>query len=219
MAVIDGTGPSNELEYLSGMQNSFCRQLGARLAPNAFYHRGPSGFGLETFGLAAWAADALSCVATNRLFIAGYSRGGSAAVIAADLLRTRGLKVEAIFLFDPVARHMSSDTATIPGNVGSAWIARRRIDDRAMDKYDWSLKLDPAGHNPARNWFGTTAQYAAPNVKMRHTTVLGSHGALGGVGWKHVSEDPGCQSRVAGWMNNALSHHGLGNGLLMSIPP
>jgi hypothetical protein len=33
---------------------------------------------------------------------------------------------------------------------------------------------------------------------------IGSHGALGGVGWKDVAHDADCQFKVADWMNAAF---------------
>ncbi len=59
--------------------------------------------------------------------LAGYSRGGSAAVIAASMLKAAGRTVDFLFLFDPVARHLSGDTSTIPSNVKEACVARRMI--------------------------------------------------------------------------------------------
>ena len=49
--------------------------------------------------------------------LAGYSRGGSAAMMAAQILNKQGLRVDAMLLFDPVARHASESREIVPGNV------------------------------------------------------------------------------------------------------
>jgi hypothetical protein len=88
-----------------------------------------------------------------------------------------------------------------------------------MNKYDYKLIGDLAGHNPVRNWFGTTATSFENNTTRRdEKPFLGSHGALGGVGWKGVLEDGPCQSAVANFFNRALIGEGLTSGL-KSYPP
>jgi pimeloyl-ACP methyl ester carboxylesterase len=209
MAIIDGTGQWSDSKYSESMDQSFCSQLGRGLTPQAKYERGPSGEGYRIRERSARAVEYLEQQRGKRLMLAGYSRGGSAAVIAASLLEVSGLTVEHLFLFDPVARHLSGDSETIPANVKNAWVVRRRIGAPEMNSYDYTLLGDPAGHNPVRNWFGTTATKAAPGVNLSAAEFLGSHGALGGVGWTHVKEDPQCQSDVAKFMNAALSEAGL----------
>ena len=55
-----------------------------------------------------------------------------------------------------------------------------------------------------RVFFGTTAIRYAGSVKQWTSDFRGSHGAIGGVGWKHVIEDAGCQIQVAKFMNAAF---------------
>ncbi len=216
IAVIDGTGEWSNTAYQSAMQWSFCRQLG-RL-PNTHYERGPSGEGYRIRERAVRAADFLEKQSGKKLALAGYSRGASAAVIAAAVLQQRGVALDCLFLFDPVARHLSGDSSTVTGNVRHAWIARRKIGAPEMDKYDFSLLGDPAGHNPVRNWFGTTATKAESGVMVQQETFLGSHGALGGVGWNHVKEDPVCQASVARFMNQGLATAGVSCRLVSRSP-
>jgi dienelactone hydrolase len=220
MAIIDGTGPWSDAVYAKAMKHSFCAQLRSQLGAMGHYERGPSGEGYRIEERASRAVDFLKArhAVGSRLMLAGYSRGGSAAVIAARMLEEAGLQVTSLFLFDPVARHASASSALIPGNVRSAWIARRRIGAKEMDRYDYTLLGDLAGHNPVRNWFGTTADKAAAGVKVSAATFLGSHGALGGVGWKHVREDSLCQSHVAEFMNRGLAACGV-PAALASTPP
>ena len=237
MAIIDGTGEYSDKAYADQMKGSFCDQLKA--LPGASYERGPSGEGYRIRERAERAADYLLKQKGKRLMIAGYSRGGSIAVMTADILKAKSQPVDLLLLFDPVNRHLSGNSSVIPSNVKEAYIARRRINDPRMDKYDYSLsskisqtllaklflvglvargKGDGAGHNPARNWFGTTATQAHPGVKTHSRNFLGSHGALGGVGWNHVVEDPLCQRQVASFMNEALKKHNVGV-TLRSFPP
>lgn len=209
MAIIDGTGPWSDEEYDRSMAHSFCKQLDRLLGPHSRYERGPSGEGYRIRERSARAARFLQQQRGKRLMLDGYSRGGSAAVIAASLLEVAGTSVDAMFLFDPVARHLSGSSESIPGNVGRVWVARRRIGAPEMDRYDYMLFGDPAGHNPVRNWFGTTATTASPGVAVTAGEFLGSHGALGGVGWARVAEDPQCQANVAKFMNEGLARAGV----------
>jgi pimeloyl-ACP methyl ester carboxylesterase len=154
--------------------------------------------------------DRAMAIGAGTIYLAGYSRGGSAAVIAAQMLADKGVPVTGLFLFDPVARHGSASSDVVPANVAAAFTARRAIGAPQMDKYDWALLGDLAGHNPVRNWFGTTAtQFASPSTQRRDTVEVGSHGALGGVGWKGVSEDIPCQEAVARFFNQALREQQL----------
>ncbi|MFO0826509.1 MAG: PAAR domain-containing protein [Phycisphaerales bacterium] len=214
IAIIDGTGPWSKEGYEAAMMNSFCSQL--RSCPIARYERGPSGEGFRVVERAQRAAEFLSLQHEKRLVLAGYSRGGSAAVIAARILEQRGLDVDLLLLFDPVDRG-SGDSSVISSNVANAWIASREADAPEMDRYDCSLPGDPAGHNPVRQWFGATAT-SSEAASTNRRSFLGSHGALGGVGWPHVREDPACQMEVAAFMNGALQSAGITVPLVSYAP-
>lgn len=223
IAIIDGTGPYFNCNYLEEMKGSFCDQLQG-MFPLHHYERGPSVEGTFIKTRAERAAEFLISEKQRdprvKLALAGYSRGGSIAVIAAERIRKAiGAFIDGMFLFDPVDRHNSGDTKFIPMNVQRCFVARRFIDHPDMKKYDYSLSDFGAiqnvigvvfasqflNHNPARNWFGSTAtrcMSSATNFVER--SFLGSHGALGGVGWTHVVEDPDCQRNVANFMNAAL---------------
>jgi hypothetical protein len=127
--------------------------------------------------------------------------------MGAEILEKQGIQVDAMFLFDPVARHASKGGEVVPTNVARLYIARRRLDPALVAKYDhtigplWHMMF----HNPMRAFFGETAVRHAPSVKAHISTFLGSHGAIGGVGWKHVTEDAPCQRRVAEFMNSAFA--------------
>ena len=210
IAVVDGTGPYNDATYTQLMQHSFCSQIARQIGAAARYERGPSDEGYRVHERGERAADFLQDgrrKGARRLMLAGYSRGGSAAIMAAEILGQRGIPVDALFLFDPVARHASRGGEVVPGNVALLFIARRRLDPTVVAKYDhtigplWHMMF----HNPMRVFFGETAVRHAPSVKAHISTFLGSHGAIGGVGWKHVTEDTSYQRAVAHFMNSAFS--------------
>ena len=218
IAIVDGTGPFKDSEYVKEMKHSFCSQLG-QIEGKVQYERGPSGEGFRIRERAKRAVQFLLNQKASRIMLAGYSRGGSIAVIAAEMLKEKGINVDFLFLFDPVDRHLSGDTKVIPSNVCEVWVARRKIDAKAMNKYDRMLPFYKAGHNPARNWFGTTATETESNdTVVNAETFLGSHGALGGVGWGEVKEDPACQVAVAEFMNRGLKSAGLSFKLISVAP-
>jgi pimeloyl-ACP methyl ester carboxylesterase len=137
MAVIDGTGAWSNARYAHQMARSFCAQLGT--LPGAHYERGPSGEGYRIRERAERAVNFLLKQQGKRLMLAGYSRGGSIAVMAAAMLKSKGHRIELLLLFDPVDKHCSGDTSVIPGNVAEAWVVRRQIGAPEMDKYDYTL--------------------------------------------------------------------------------
>ena len=110
VAVIDGTGPWSDAEYVRSMASSFCRQLATQLGAAAHYYRGPSAAGLgvrsEASAAAEWLRQKSRQDRTARLMLAGYSRGASAAIYAAEFLAETRHNVDSMFLFDAVARHV-----------------------------------------------------------------------------------------------------------------
>ncbi len=232
MAIIDGTGAWTDAQYAIDMHSSFCRQIGNQLGANpppsktdAQYERGPSFDGFRTRGLGEQAASYLKSSRqrdpNGKLYLAGYSRGASAAIMAAEILQKDQIKVEAMFLFDPVARHMSEGGEVIPGNVAKAWVARRKLDPdlvRAGERGGVLTAYLPFS-NPMRPWFGETGTRAIAPCKLTEQWFRGSHGALGGVGWARLSSIDGpCQEKVRDWMNKAFVESGLPVTLL-SFPP
>jgi pimeloyl-ACP methyl ester carboxylesterase len=251
IAIVDGTGPSPDFQYEKEMKQSFCSQVYLALAGReptwakggtefvgktyaCWYERGPSWHGEETTDQADRVVQFLNSRPAKRRFVAGYSRGGSAVIIAA--LRSPQIPIEAAFLFDPVARHTSDDTWMIPDNVTVAHVARRNVsatlfdrlkhpdsthhivDDAGIDIYDDTVPLMSGGHNPFRQWFGTTAN--EPKAKINEDFFNGTHGALGNVGWKHVPQDAltRCPTEVAGFMNMAFEFENLKVRLTPSEP-
>ena len=200
MAVIDGTGDWSDTSYAKGMHDSFCSQIARQLPGDSYYQRGPSNDGLSVRSKAVSAAEWLKSRQNLpvRLMLAGYSRGASAAIYAAEFLEAEGVPVAGLFLFDAVARHIYAGGEVIPANVAYSRHARRSQDSAFVAKYEGSIGR---GQNPCRPSFGNTGTTFKGGGDHEFTIVKGSHGALGGVGWKIVSEDADAQERTAGWMN------------------
>ena len=217
MAIVDGTGGSDDAQYKKDFTKSFCRTLANQLGTRAYYQRGPNMAGFETapetlraFG---WLARAFFEDRDTKLMLAGYSRGGSAAIWAAQMLENLSIPVHSMFLFDPVARHVYPGGEVIPGNVAFSRVARRDQSLSFVLKYEGTLNTNswlgdtsnptrPAFGNTGLNWRGT-GDHQPPKV------FKGSHGALGGVGWAFVTEDAACQLAVSSWMGMEMRSRGL----------
>ena len=229
MAIVDGTGPAKG--YETAMAQSFCHVLSLQLGASAYYQRGPNNSGLEVLPEAArvfgYAMSEYRRDAGVQIMLAGYSRGGSAVIMAAELLEAQGVPVHSMFLFDPVARHVYPGGEVIPSNVAFSRVARRDQSWSFVMKYEGTLKTsDTLGDssNPCRPFFGSTGLNWRGFGDHRTPTVFkGSHGALGGVGWKFVTEDAACQLQVSAWMGQQMGSRGLtvnlGPGFLDPTPP
>ncbi len=154
VAIVDGTGDWDDDDYQQSMAHSFCVQIASSLGLhvgdkpienyNCRYERGPSFDGMRMIGRAERAADFLYKARTvkggskARLAVAGYSRGASAVIMAAERLakRTPAIDIDAMFLFDPVARHPYWGGTMIPANVKEVWKVHRLLDPKAVAEYD-----------------------------------------------------------------------------------
>ena len=200
---IDGTGPESPSDYAKEMGGSFCSQIGR--AASAIYFRGPTLIGSETSAIANLAADAViaarSKASTSPVMLAGYSRGGCAAIIAARRLRDRGVEVHSLFLFDAVDMQTSDMhlSQIISDNVRMVAHARS-----ARNLRFWAS-------NPVKSrfYFYNTGRYLAGSGSYERKSFVGSHGALGGVPWPDIKEDTGCVLAVAEWMNKQFESRGL----------
>jgi pimeloyl-ACP methyl ester carboxylesterase len=220
IALIDGTGDWDNGDYAVSMAGSFCTQLKARFGTRAQYERGPSFEGYRVRERGQRAADFLdraAKVGCDQLFLAGYSRGGSAAVFAASILENMGRQISAMFLFDPVARHLTIGGEGIPANVNYCRAALRSDDPALIRKYEGFFP-DPISANPMRPSFGHMNLMPAGSTRLDVRRFRGSHGALGGAGWKRVTEDIAAQQDVASYMTAGLVHVGL-PARLISIGP
>ena len=212
MAIVDGTGPKKDYDNLFKL--SFCRVLADKLQQNAYYQRGPTAAGFQTLPEAwrayDWLLDQHKKDPSAKLMAAGYSRGGSAVIMAAEWLKAKGIKIDSMFLFDPVARHIYDGGEVIPDNVAFSRVAQRDQSWRFVTKYEGTI-TDGAGKtsNPARPSFGQTALKWTGSNDYQAKSFKGTHGALGGVGWGFVPEDKPCQVEVSKWMTQAMQARGL----------
>ncbi|WP_448949967.1 hypothetical protein [Labrys neptuniae] len=179
-ACIDGTGPYSDGEYEAEFKDSFVQRLyrnwdnGAR-----YYKRGPSLDGVTTPALGMGAFQYVrerhrhKTAAPKRVFLAGYSRGGAAAVYAASLLAVEGIAVDGLFLFDAVDRQPFNTPLFIPANVRVCFHARR----------------DP--RTQSRTLFGNYATQPAPGARTvyKQQYFFCTHGGMGGTPWGVADPD------------------------------
>lgn len=202
IVVVDGTGPDSDAEYQTELGNSFCSQIAN--GAGGVYFRGPTLFGSEVEGIANRAADAAMTLsrAGAPVLLAGYSRGGCSAILAAKRLKDVNIRVNALFLFDAVDMQVSdlSSSQTIGDNVD--FVAHARS---ARDIMFWF-------QNPVRSrfYFYNTGRWLAGSGTMEERSFTGSHGAVGGAPWSDITGDAACALAVASWMNPHLAAHGVG---------
>ncbi|MBE0566500.1 MAG: hypothetical protein IH621_11105 [Krumholzibacteria bacterium] len=202
IVVIDGTGPGATQEYNQAMATSFCTQTAAAL-PNVRYYRGPTLMGMETDAIAAQAFQACSTGVQegDRLVLAGYSRGGCAAILTAKRLKDAGRTVDSLFLFDAVDMQFSNAglCQVIPDNV--RYVAHART---ARDLGFWV-------RNPIRSrfYFFNTGRWLAGTGTYTERFFVGTHAAVGGVPWSDLKGDGGCAQAVAEWMTRQLNLRGV----------
>jgi len=181
LIAVDGTGTDNDADYKAefgdpgalycspNQSHVFTMHQSWHHQKTKWYVRGPTMMGLTTHNLAASAARAAVHMykpGADRLFLAGYSRGGAAVLQAAVLLRLRKVPVHAMFLYDAVDRASGIIAADIiPPNVKHCFHAIR--DSRAR----------------SRVYFGNCGLEAAPGVDLHLRSFLATHGALGGMPW------------------------------------
>ena len=237
IALVDGTGRWWNKDYDQDMAQSFCTQMRWSFRGNPNYRRGPSDEGyrfLEKAVEAVYLLHVARMLGATRLFLAGYSRGAAVALEAAELLSLRGVQVDGLFLFDPVAR-VPFDPVTripttcvksIPQNVRFSRTAHRSLKQTIVKKYEGvlhdslynlNLPIFRGRGNPIRPEFGTFKVNPCGIGNHLTETFEGSHGALGGVGWADVKEDSDCQQAVATWMNRAFSSLSL--SMRIHAPP
>jgi acetyl esterase/lipase len=199
MIVVDGTGPSKDSDYAREMGRSFCSQIA--LQTGGVYFRGPSLFGGAVSQTATHVVDAALAGDRDAVRLAGYSRGGCTAIIAARRLRDKGVRVKALYLFDAVDMQVSDLhlSQIITDNVD--YVAHARS---ARDLIFWT-------HNPVKSrfYFYNTGRWLAGSGQIDRRSFVGSHGALGGVPWSDVAGDQACAMAVGAWMGERLRDHGL----------
>jgi hypothetical protein len=202
IVVVDGTGPDSDAEYAKEMASSFCSQI-FRQTAGSTYFRGPTLTGKEVSAIADRAVDAALALsaAGKPIRLAGYSRGGCTAIIAAERLKGRGKRVTSMFLFDAVDMQMSDAGRyqTISDNVDFVAHAKSARDIRF-----WA-------RNPVKSrfYFYNTGRWLAGQGQLVEKSFTGTHGAVGGVPWPDIPGDGACAMAVANWMSPHLKTHGL----------
>ncbi|CAN7365159.1 hypothetical protein [Massilia sp. LjRoot122] len=127
--IIDGTGVADHAAYAKEMSGGFCKRLMHKARGR--YWRGPTLSGWHTTDIAEYVTEAVmtwkdSSQGQEKLFLAGHSRGGAAAIFVAQTLKKRNVEVEAMFLFDAVDRTVNFRSAqAIPANVRYCYHALR----------------------------------------------------------------------------------------------
>ena len=234
LAIIDGTGDFDNTDYAASMSNGFCKQLDTlRGADASYYQRGPSAAGLEDayymWNAVKWLTKMKKQDPSSRLMLAGYSRGASTVLAVASKLKDAGTEIDSMFLFDAVSRQVLLNSSDIVSTVKYCRHAVRTDDAKLVDKYepyavDYSALgyrltvTNPLATNKMRPYFGHVALTAPAGVDFKSNRFFGSHGALGGVGWKDVPEDVPAQQAIAGWMNLWLKARQVPVSLV-SYPP
>ena len=140
MVLIDGTGPYDDQQYARDFEFSFLNQIAKNLgAGRSAYFPGPGTIGLTTKGKANLAVNALHEAwikdKSRKLFVAGYSRGGAAALHVAGMAanwfpngepdtsrsivvpKGETIPIEAVFLLDPVSKDLFCGNRSICENV------------------------------------------------------------------------------------------------------
>lgn len=110
-AGIDGTSSEEDDPYKVTFKDSFVNRLGRKeIVPfdDCFYHRGPHTWGTETREFAnlayVWVKERWQSGAAKAIFLGGYSRGAAAVIEVAYWLKSDGIPVECLILFDAVDR-------------------------------------------------------------------------------------------------------------------
>jgi hypothetical protein len=223
MAIVDGTGPYGEQDYQLTMARSFCYQLSTGVK-NARYWEGPGSLGITTRSKGNqaydWIGEYIKENNKEPVFLAGYSRGGATVIQVAKWLRQPTaaqprINVEAMFLFDPVARDLALDADGIPDNVKHCYVVFRDQNCEVKNvawKPNWGYGQDPDMDIYARKWMGN-CQVAPDNRFATHVAPKrirnASHGAVGGVPWTDRPADEAATKEAASWMNQWLRRHGL----------
>lgn len=185
-AGIDGSGPFRDDDYKAEFAKSFVKQTHDNYAwTERFYVRGPSDDGLRTSEKARDMAARLENLVLRsrsptmryppglfgsgtRLFLAGYSRGGAAITETCRILKSKGLAVHCLMLFDAVDMTHTLDADEVPDNVAFCFHATR----------------SPASRS--RTGWGNCATRAANGQKTfyRSLSFLCTHGGMGGLPWR-----------------------------------
>lgn len=198
---IDGTGTADQSQYQVDFRHSFVNQLLMAWRTNdlgpAERRRGPTDAGFENGRLAIEAfnfiSGHISAGTAEGVFLAGYSRGGAAALDAAAKLKNIGIPVDCLILFDPVDRSVTA----------GPWFGNQSVVSTVREVY--YAQRNPATHS--RPSFGNTGLYIdgsgswGSSFKEKQM-FFATHGGVGGTPWEKwppgtfIREPQGPQNNV-----------------------
>lgn len=181
LGAVDGTHDKPDEQYKKDFANSFVRRLAnmkgsGSLWTDAFYHRGPYNFGMDTAAYADIVYKDLVKVwktgEAKAIFLTGYSRGGAAVIEIAKWLKEReNIPVECLILFDPVDRSTTVGSnlynTPIPSTVKRVIYAQRDV-HRTLSRISFG-NCGLTKENPA--------------LSLTPQKFFATHGGLGGVPW------------------------------------
>lgn len=244
LACVDGSGPGDKKEYARTMARSFVKEIvDSSPEPGAkkCYLQGPNALSMKVeFGwmvrvtysqVSVLASDVVAFVRANwhpgeRVFLAGYSRGGAAVIEAARRLKSQlpKLRIDAMFLFDAVERDLATFAGTIPSNVAHAYHA---VNDRStLSRWyfynlgvfrDCGSRIEPPGQLETATFYATHAGMGGlpwtGDHPMRPDPGFGPHGPIG-PGPVYVptitrEQDETGSRAVRQWMWTRLNKHGV----------
>lgn len=152
VVILDGTGPLDDRRYSEEFAFSFCRQIQRRTSQAEYFRgvpgeetvlgllatlvvvlnpevvRSQAGAGLDQIAHDRKFQSALGAKYQQRIFIAGHSRGGAAAIMLAKHLNASQptpVPIEAMFLFDAVNMTAADGLGQVPSNVRYCYHAMR----------------------------------------------------------------------------------------------
>lgn len=163
--IFDGTGPYSESQYGIDFTHSFCSQMDRHSSRTVEtkYYMGPGTIGVSTYTIACKGYDDIVAYyeqhPNEKIFLAGYSRGGVVCMQIAKWLNTeyktmkllthptpkqpmvypaasftvKPIPVEGMFLLDPVAKDPTVDGVGVPANVRNCYAMFR---DQSIIEYD-----------------------------------------------------------------------------------
>lgn len=167
-AVAPGTG--RDAAYDLAFAQSFVRRICTGKA-NARYFRGPVALGgglpEAISGGVAFVQERRRKLPLEPVLLTGYSRGAAGVVVIAKRLKTLGIAVRALMMFDCVDRHLAFDADTIPNNVQFVNHVIRNPAARSRMTFD-----------------NDGMKYTAPTVYPPAKKYMCTHGGMGGMPWK-----------------------------------
>ncbi|MBB3950963.1 hypothetical protein [Aureimonas jatrophae] len=180
-AGIDGTGPLDNASYRTQFARSFVSRLQReRSWGKSYYLRGPTMDGQETRQLSRQILREVegdlhrtTARRVERVVVAGYSRGGAAAIRLCRELGRHGHAVDALLLFDAVDMSLTVAADLVPANVRTCFHARR--DPASLSRSFW----DNCGRG---------AEDASRTRYVEHFFRC-THGGMGGVPWTVADSD------------------------------